>query len=90
MRTIFIKSVIVIFLSLGALQETVAEIPVMPRIGGIAKVTYLISDYNLAKSYYGDFLGFDFAFAYDSPQGKVVSYKVNDRQFLEFIEAILR
>lgn len=86
MRTIFIKSVIVIFLSLGVLQETFAEIPVMPRIGGIAKVTYLISDYNLAKSYYGDFLGFDFAFAYDSPQGKVVSYKVNDRQFLEFIE----
>lgn len=86
MRTLFVKSVIVIFLSLGVLQEVVEEIPVMPRIGGIAKVTYLISDYNLAKSYYGDFLGFDFAFAYDSPQGKVVSYKVNDWQFLEFIE----
>lgn len=57
-----------------------------PRLGGIVKVTYLVSDYGLAQSYYGDFLGFDKAFSYDSPRGKVVSYKVNDRQFLEFIE----
>ncbi len=57
-----------------------------PRIRGIVKMTYLISDYALAQSYYGDFLGFDQAFSYDSPLGKVVSYKVNDRQFLEFVE----
>lgn len=57
-----------------------------PRLRGIAKMTYLISDYSLAQSYYGDFLGFDHAFSYDSPLGKVVSYKVNDRQYLEFVE----
>lgn len=83
---LFIKNAIVLLLSFLSVQETIAKTPVMPRIGGIAKVTYLVSDYSLAQSYYGDFLGFDLAFSYDSPQGKVVSYKVNDWQFLEFIE----
>ncbi len=57
-----------------------------PPLWGIAKMTYLVSDYALAQSYYGDFLGFDKAFSYPSPLGEVVAYKVNDRQFLEFVE----
>jgi catechol 2,3-dioxygenase-like lactoylglutathione lyase family enzyme len=57
-----------------------------PPIFGIAKMTYLVSDYQLARDYYGTFLGFSEAFKYPSPLGEVVSFKVNDRQFLEFVQ----
>ena len=57
----------------------------VPRMSGIAKMTFRISSFELAEAYYGDFLGFDKAFEYDTPQGRIVSYKVNDRQFLEFL-----
>ena len=57
-----------------------------PPIFGIAKMTYLVSDYQLARDYYGAFLGFDEVFTYPSPLGDVVSFKVNDRQFLEFVQ----
>ena len=57
-----------------------------PPIFGIAKMTYLVSDYRLARDYYGTFLGFDEVFTYPSPLGEVVSFKVNDRQFLEFVQ----
>ena len=57
-----------------------------PPLWGIAKMTFLVSDYKLARDYYGKFLGFDEAFSYDSDNGKTISFKVNDRQFLEFIE----
>ncbi|HBL76167.1 MAG: hypothetical protein A2W90_08735 [Bacteroidetes bacterium GWF2_42_66] len=49
-------------------------------------MTFLVSDFQLARDFYGDFLGFDEAFSYQSELGKVISFKVNDRQFLEFIE----
>ncbi len=57
-----------------------------PEVWGIAKMTYLVSDFQLARDYYGKFLGFDEAFSYSSELGKVISFKVNDRQFLEFVE----
>lgn len=57
-----------------------------PKIWGIAKMTSLVSDFQMARDYYGKFLGFDEAFSYSSEFGKVISFKVNDRQFLEFIE----
>jgi catechol 2,3-dioxygenase-like lactoylglutathione lyase family enzyme len=57
-----------------------------PPLYGIAKMTFRISSFELAKKYYGDFLGFDRAFSYPSGQGAVESYKINDRQFLEFVE----
>ena len=57
-----------------------------PPVWGIAKMTFLVSDFEVARSYYGRFLGFDEAFSYQSALGKVVSFKVSDRQFLEFIE----
>lgn len=57
-----------------------------PPVWGIAKMTYLVSDFQVARDYYGKFLGFDEAFSYHSNLGKVISFKVNDRQFLEFIE----
>ena len=56
-----------------------------PPIWGIAKITFLVSDFQLARDYYGRFLGFDEAFSYGSSLGKTISFKVNDRQFLEFI-----
>lgn len=57
-----------------------------PPIWGIARMTFLVSDFEVARSYYGQFLGFDEAFSYQSPLGKVISFKVSDRQFLEFVE----
>lgn len=59
---------------------------VRPRLWGIAKMTFWVSDFQLARDYYGSFLGFEEAFSYHSESGKVISFKVNDRQFLEFIE----
>lgn len=56
-----------------------------PAIWGIAKMTFLVSDFQLARDYYGKFLGFEEAFLYPSDLGKVISFKVNDRQFLEFV-----
>jgi catechol 2,3-dioxygenase-like lactoylglutathione lyase family enzyme len=63
-----------------------AQKTVRPPIWGIAKMTFLVSDFKLARDYYGRFLGFDEAFSYNTALGKAISFKVNDRQFLEFIE----
>lgn len=64
----------------------VAQEVTRPAIMGIAKMTYLVSDFQVARDYYGEFLGFDEAFTYNSALGKVISFKVNDRQFLEFVQ----
>ncbi len=81
----YIKQIISIFLLFTPLwvhgQETAR-----PKVWGIARMTYLVSDFKVAREYYGDFLGFDEAFSYNSPMGRVLSFKINDRQFLEFIE----
>jgi hypothetical protein len=57
-----------------------------PEIWGIAKMTYLVSNFKIAREYYGNFLGYGEPFSYNSELGKVISFKVNDHQFLEFIE----
>ena len=63
-----------------------AQVPTRPPVWGIAKMTFLVSSHDLAESYYGKFLGFDEAFSYPGHLGKIHSFKINDRQFLEFIE----
>lgn len=63
-----------------------AQLNTRPQIWGITKMTFLVSDFQSARDYYGKFLGFDEAFSYNSEIGKVISFKVNDRQFLEFVE----
>lgn len=67
-------------------QNLYAQEITRPPVWGIVKMTYLVSDYQIARDYYGKFLGFDEAFSYQCDLGKVISFKVNDRQFLEFIE----
>ena len=57
-----------------------------PPVWGIAKMTYWVSSNELAKDFYGRLLGFDKAFSYQGKSGTIWSYKVNDRQFLEFVE----
>lgn len=57
-----------------------------PLLYGVAKMTFLVSSFDLAKEYYGDFLGFEKAFSYPSDFGIIASYKINDRQFIEFVE----
>jgi len=78
---------IVLFLFLLFLKSQMlnAQDVQRPSVWGIAKMTFLVSDLQLAREYYGDFLGFDEAFSYSSDLGKVISFKVSDRQFLEFV-----
>lgn len=71
---------------LGSISMSQAQSIQRPEIWGIAKMTFLVSDYNLSRDYYDKFLGFSEAFSYPSEIGKVLSFKVNDRQFLEFVE----
>ncbi len=72
-------------IGLIAVCSLIAQESKRPPIWGIAKMTFLVSDMEMAREYYGRFLGFDEAFSYPSPLGTVVSFKVNDRQFLEFV-----
>ncbi len=78
-----ILSLFALFCASGCL--TIAQVAGRPPMWGIAKMTFLVTDFDLAREYYGRFLGFDEAFSYPSPLGKVISFKVNDRQFLEFV-----
>lgn len=57
-----------------------------PAVWGVAKMTFQVNDIDQARKYYGDFLGFEEAFSYSSESGKIISFKINDRQFLEFKE----
>ena len=78
-----IASCFLLFLLFG--HFAIAQQVKRPPVWGIAKITFLVSDYKVARDYYGKFLGFDEAFSYPSNIGKVISFKVNDRQFLEFV-----
>jgi catechol 2,3-dioxygenase-like lactoylglutathione lyase family enzyme len=80
------KFAIYIVLFLLTSHSIVAQQVERPAIWGIAKMTFLVSDFQVARDYYGKFLGFDEAFSYPSNLGKVISFKVNDRQFLEFVQ----
>lgn len=85
MNSIRLRGFITIIAISLALSST-AENPFRPPILGIAKMTFLVSDFELARNYYGQFFGFEEAFSYLSDSSMVLSFKVNDRQFLEFIE----
>ncbi|MFI3265682.1 MAG: VOC family protein [Rikenellaceae bacterium] len=56
-----------------------------PQMYGLSKMTFRVSSPELAVSYYSDFLGFDHAFDYESIYGPVMVFKINDRQFFEFL-----
>jgi catechol 2,3-dioxygenase-like lactoylglutathione lyase family enzyme len=79
------KTISVILLLFATFGQTIAQPIERPAVWGIARMTFLVSDYAIARDYYGRFLGFGEAFSYLSEQGEVISFKVNDRQFLEFI-----
>jgi len=80
-RILFLTIAYLAFIHVGFAQNVER-----PAVWGIARMTFLVSDFQLARDYYGDFLGFDEAFSFTSKMGKVISFKVNDRQFLEFVE----
>lgn len=80
-RILFLTIACITFIPVGTAQK--AE---RPPVWGIAKMSFLVSDFQIARAYYGEFLGFDEAFSYSSDLEKIISFKVNDRQFLEFIE----
>ena len=83
MKKSFLLFILLIVPQFGFQQEVAIE---RPAIWGIAKITFLVSDFKVARDYYGKFLGFDEAFSYSSDLGKIISFKVSDRQFLEFVE----
>lgn len=80
------KQIVIVFQFLLLIGSVQAQKISRPPIWGIAKMTFLVSDFQVARDYYGRFLGFDEAFSYPSEPGEVISFKINDRQFLEFIE----
>lgn len=80
----YLKSAIFLLIILISLNLNAQEMN-RPAIWGIAKITYSVSDFEAARSFYGRFLGFQECFSYQSDYGKVISFKVNDRQFLEFV-----
>jgi catechol 2,3-dioxygenase-like lactoylglutathione lyase family enzyme len=75
----------ILALVLAGFGQNMAQTVPRPPVWGIAKMTFLVSDFAVAREYYGRFLGFDEAFSYPSELGEVISFKVNDRQFLEFV-----
>ena len=56
------------------------------EILGISGLTFKVSSFEMARDYYGKLLGFDEAFRYESDHGKVLAFKVNDRQFIQLVE----
>lgn len=70
------------------LYQSLGKETIRPQIWGVAKMTFLVSEFQVARDYYAEFLGFEEAFSYPSDIGEVISFKVNDRQFLEFVEDI--
>lgn len=78
------KKVMLLLAALLAVKLAAAQN--IPPMYGIMKMTYRASSFEMVEDYYGGLLGFEKAFEYRSQEGKVLSYKVNDRQFLEFIE----
>ena len=83
--TVYRRIFLLLALVLPASWLTIAQVAERPAIWGLARMTFLVSDFAVAREYYGRFLGFDEAFSYPSPLGEVISFKVNDRQFLEFV-----
>jgi len=81
-----IRLFLLILLAIPQLVHSQGKETDLPAIWGIAKMTFLVSNFQVAREYYGRFLGFDEAFTYPSDLGPVISFKVNDRQFLEFVE----
>ena len=58
----------------------------VPEILGISGLTFKVSSFKMARDYYGRLLGFTEAFRYQSDAGKVLAFKVNDRQFIQLVE----
>lgn len=81
----YAKSVYLLLLFTSLFNLGAQEIK-RPAIWGIARMTFLVSDFKNARSYYGRFLGFEECFSYRNNGSEVLSFKVNDRQFLEFIQ----
>jgi hypothetical protein len=79
------RIVTVLLTCLIIINSMIAQEVKRPSVWGIAKMTFLVSNIDMAREYYGRFLGFDEAFSYLSPWGTVTSFKINDRQFIEFI-----
>lgn len=76
---------IILILCFTSLQIKAQE-ATRPPVWGIAKMTFPVTDFQATRDYYSRFLGFDEAFSYNSLEGEIISFKINDRQFVEFIE----
>jgi catechol 2,3-dioxygenase-like lactoylglutathione lyase family enzyme len=62
-----------------------AQAPQRPRITGISHIALFAHDYEKARSFYGDFLGFVEPYSLKNPVGSaiVTFFKVNDHQYIE-------
>jgi catechol 2,3-dioxygenase-like lactoylglutathione lyase family enzyme len=62
-----------------------AQTPQRPRITGIAHIGIFAHDYEKARAFYGDFLGFQEPYSLKNPDGSpsMTFFKINDRQVIE-------
>lgn len=81
-----IRLFLIILLAIPQRVQSQGKETDLPVMWGIAKMTFLVSNFQVARDYYGRFLGYDEAFTYPSDLGPVIAFKINDRQFLEFVE----
>ena len=62
-----------------------AQTPQRPHIVGISHIALLAHDYERARVFYGEFLGFQEPYSLKNPDGSTIMtfFKINDRQYIE-------
>ena len=71
--------------SLVFVNTGVAQAPQRPEILGISHIGLFAHDYQKARSYYGEFLGFQEPYSLTNPNGSpsMTFFKINDHQYIE-------
>jgi len=74
-----------VLLAAAAASSAVAATPVRPKISAIANVAVKVDDLAEARKFYNGVVGMEEAFETTDPAvaGKLICFKVNDRQFVE-------
>jgi catechol 2,3-dioxygenase-like lactoylglutathione lyase family enzyme len=68
-----------------AVSSLAAQTPARPRILGIAHIALYSSDFEQARAFYRDFLGFEEPYSLNNPDGtpSMTFFKINEKQYIE-------
>src|SRR3984885_16148780 len=74
-----------VWLAFGLSASLSAQTPQRPHITGVAHISLLAHDYEKARAFYGQFLGFQEPYTLKNADGSpaMTFFKVNDRQYIE-------